>query len=64
MPLSLKGIEAEIKLKGALVNNLRFSDDIGLFTRSETELQDITTQIDETSRKFCLMINAEKNDGQ
>ncbi len=44
----------------ALVNNLRFADDIGLLTRSEPELQDITTQIDETSRKFGPMINAEK----
>ena len=33
---------------------------VGLLTRSGPELQDITTQIDETSRRFGLMINAEK----
>jgi len=43
-----------------LVNNLQFADDIGLLTRSGPELQDIMTQIHETSRKFSLMINAEK----
>ena len=42
------------------MNNLRFADDIGLLTRSGPELQEITTQIDETSRRFGLMINAEK----
>ena len=41
-------------------NNLRLAEDIGLLTESETELQEITTQIDETSRKFGIMINAEK----
>ena len=60
MALSLKDTEARIKLNGTLVNNLRFADDIGLLTRTEPELHDITTQIDETSRKFGLMINWEK----
>jgi hypothetical protein len=60
MSLSLNNTEAGIKLNGGLVNNLRFADDIGLLTRSEQELQDITTKIDETSRRFGLMINAEK----
>ena len=60
MSLSLNNTEAGTKLNGGLVNNLRFADDIGLLTRSEQELQDITTKIDETSRRFGLMINAEK----
>jgi len=42
------------------VNNLRFADGIGLLTKSGPKLQNTTTQIDETSRKFSLMINAEK----
>ena len=59
--LSLKDTETGIKINGAQVINFRFADDmIGLLTRSEPELQDITARIDETSRKFCLMINAEK----
>ena len=37
-----------------------FVDDIGLLVRSELELQDITTQNDETSIEVGLMINAEK----
>ena len=41
MTLSLNGTEAGIKLNGALVNNLRFPDHIGLFTISGPELQDI-----------------------
>jgi hypothetical protein len=43
-----------------LVNNLRFTVDIGLLTRSGPKLQYITTKIDETSRRLGLMINAEK----
>ena len=60
MSLSLKDTEAAIKLNAALVNNFRFVDNIGLLTRNLPELQDITKQIDETSRNFGLMINAEK----
>src|SRR6218665_2287842 len=60
MSLCLKDSKAGIQLNGALVNNLRCADDISLLIRSGAELQDITTQIDETSRKFGLMINAEK----
>src|SRR6218665_3718805 len=41
------------------MSNLRFADDIGL-TRSGPALQEITTQIDETSRKIGLMINVDK----
>ena len=36
----------------ALVNYLLFADDIGHLAKSQSELQDITTKIDETSRKF------------
>src|SRR6218665_10363 len=61
MSLSLKDTEAGIKLNGALVNNLRFADNIGVLARSGPELQDITSKIDETSRKFDLMIKAEKS---
>ena len=43
MSLSLKDIEAGIKLNRALVNNLRFSDDTGLFTNNGPEQHDITT---------------------
>ena len=45
---------------GALVNVFVFAEDIDLLTRSGPELHDITTQVDETSREFGLMINAEK----
>src|SRR6218665_2085429 len=47
MSLSLKDIDAGIELNGTPVNYLRFADDIGLLPRSEPELQDITTKIDE-----------------
>jgi len=42
------------------VNNLRLADDFGLLSRSGPELQVITTQIDETSRKFGLMIKPKR----
>lgn len=43
------------------MNNLLCADDIGLFTRSETELKDLITHIDEVSRVFSLLINAGKS---
>ena len=60
MSLSVKDLEAAIEVNGAQVNNLQFADNIGLLTRSEPELQDITTQIEQTSRKFGLMIISKK----
>jgi len=36
--IGLNNSEADMKLDGNLVNNLRFSDDIGLLTTSGTEL--------------------------
>jgi len=52
MSLSLKSAKGGIKFNRRLVNNLKFADDIGLFARSGTELEDIMTQIDEASRRF------------
>ena len=60
MSLSLKDTEAGIDLNVAQVNNLRFADNIGLLTRSRPEPQDIMTQIDEFSRKFGIIVNADK----
>lgn len=51
-----------MKLNGRILNNLKFADDTwSPLTRSRAELKDInfTTQIDETSRNFCLMMNTE-----
>jgi len=60
MSLSLKDTEAGIKLNGWLVNDLRLADDVVQETRSRPELQDIMIQIDETGRRFGLMINTKK----
>jgi len=61
MSLSLKDTDAGIKLKGPLQNNFQFADDILLLTRCGPELQNIMTQVDTTSRRFGLIINAEKS---
>lgn len=63
MSFGLKNTEAGIKLNGVQVNNLRFPDDIGLFTRSRPELLDIMPEFDETSRKLDRMIDAEMRNG-
>ena len=60
MSLSLKDNDVGIKVNGVLVHNLRSADEFGLLGRSGQELQDITTQIEETSRKFGFRINAKK----
>jgi len=61
MSLCFKCTEAGIKLN-VLVNNLPFADYIDLLTNCGLELQDITsTQIDETIRRFSLVIKRKSN---
>lgn len=52
---------AGINLNWGLVNNLWFSDDIGLLTRNGIELQETVTQTDKTSRRFLSLIIADTN---
>ena len=37
--------------KGAVINNLRFADDIGLLTESGEDLKDITQRLNDTCLK-------------
>jgi hypothetical protein len=60
MNMSLKDTEAGIKVAGTQMNNLRFADDIGLLATTESDLQNITTEIDKNSRRFGLHINIDK----
>src|SRR3984885_5948690 len=45
---------------GVLINNLRFADDIDLMAESEDKLQELTTRVHESSKRFGLKINGEK----
>ena len=42
------------------LNNLRFADDIDLMAESGSQLQELTTRVHESSKRFGLKINGEK----
>ena len=49
-----------MRINGTIVNNLRFADDIDLMAESGSQLQELTTRVHESSKRFGLKINGEK----
>ena len=56
----LKEAQAEIKMAGRNINNLRYSDDKTLMTESEEELKSLLMKLKEESEKFGLKLNIQK----
>jgi Reverse transcriptase (RNA-dependent DNA polymerase) len=52
--------EVGLKLRGRLVNNLRFADDINLMSETTVGLQKITDQISQQGERLGLVINSGK----
>ena len=53
--------EAGISCGGVRVTNLRFADDIDLVGKSQRELQELTSRLHETSKRFGMEITKEKS---
>ena len=52
--------QAEIKIAGRNINNLRYADDTTLMAESEEELKNLLMKVKEESEKFGLMLNIQK----
>ena len=58
--IGLEEVQAEIKMAGRNINNLRYSDDKTLMTESEEELKSLLMKLKEESEKFGLKLNIQK----
>ena len=58
--VGLDEAEAEIKIAGRYINNLRYADDTTLMAESEEELKSLLTKVKEESEKVGLKLNIQK----
>ena len=56
----LKETQAEIKIAGRNINNLRYADDTNLMAESEEELKSLLMKMKEESEKVGLKLNIQK----
>ena len=56
----LEEAQAEIKIAGRNINNLRYADDITLFAESEEELDSLLMTVKEEREKAGLILNLQK----
>ena len=52
--------QAEIKIVGRSINNLRYTDDITLVAESEEELKSLLMKVKEESKKVSVKLNIQK----
>ena len=57
----LDNVQAEIKLAGRNINNLRYADDITLMAESEEELKSLLLKVKMESEKAGLKLNIRKS---
>ena len=58
----LEEAQAEIKIAGKNINNLRYADDTTLMAESEEELKSFLMKVKEESEKVGLKLNIQKNE--
>ena len=56
----LEEAQAEIKIAGRNINNLRYADDTTLKAESEEELKSLLMKVKEESKKVGLKLNIQK----
>ena len=56
----LEETQAEIKIAGRNINNLRYADDITLMTESKEDLKCLLMKVKEESEKAGLKLNTQK----
>ena len=54
--------QAEIKIGGENINNLRYADDTMLMAQSEEELKSLLMKVKEESEKVGLKLNIQKTE--
>ena len=58
--IGLEEAQAEIKIAGRNINNLRYADDTTLMAESEEELKSLLMKVKEESEKVGLKLNNQK----
>ena len=58
----LEETQAEIKIDGTNINNLRYADDTTLMAESEEELKSFLMKVKEESEKVGLKLNIQKTE--
>ena len=58
--VGLDEAQAEIKISGRNINNLRYADDTSLMAESEEELKSLLMKVKEESEKVGLKLNIHK----
>ena len=58
----LEEAQAEIKIAGRNINNLRYADDTSLMAESEKELKSLLMKVKEESEKVGLNLNISENE--
>ena len=53
--------QAEIKIDGRNINNLRYADDTSLVAESQEELKSLWMKVKEESEKVGLKVNTQKS---
>ena len=56
----LEEVQAEIKIAGRNINNLRYADDTTLMAESEEELKSFLMKVNEESERIGLKLNIQK----
>jgi len=57
---TLDGFQGELQIRGRMIMNLRYANDIILLATSEAELQEMVDRLDWVSRRYSLLINIDK----
>ena len=52
--------QADIKIAGRSINNLRYADDTTLMAESKEERKSLLMKMKEESKKVCLKLNIQK----
>jgi len=57
---TVDGFQGGIQIKGRMVTNICYADDIVLFTTSEAEQQELVDRLNRVSRKYTVKIDRNK----
>ena len=60
--VGLDEAQAEIKIAGRNINNLRYADDTNLMTENEEEVKSLLMKVKEESEEVGLKLNVQKTE--
>ena len=51
----------DFKIRGRIINEVRFVDDMAIIAKTQEELQDMVNRLVDTGRKYGMEINIDKS---